>query len=199
MAAGKTLALNQPAASVGGVQKVDILGRKIDFLSIFAGFAEPRRRFMALSAISRRFIHRYGIGCPADWTMDPGSHALAKAFRDGVGRSGKWDYWIPPCQRLAERWEAWDVEFRAFESSYPRLPLLDAIFEFRFASDDSGWPYSMRDPLREWIDSTYAEFPWPDALFTLGSDFPTKIREMRFWAGGWWRHVEGRGDVFYQC
>jgi hypothetical protein len=35
------------------------------------------------------------------------------------------------------------------------------------------------------------DFPWPDALQSLGADFPEPVRNLKCWAGGWWRYVDG--------
>lgn len=181
-------------------RQIGIERRKIDFLSIFTReFTEARWRFRALCNVSARFIRRYGAGRPSSWDMDPRSIALPTAFLTGLGRDGLCKFWIPPCDKLVARWDAWDNEYRAFESTHPRLPLLDAILDFRIASDEQAWPFSGRDPLLDWIDRMEIDFPWPDALQSLGADFPGRVRDLRCWAGGWWRYVEGRGEVFYPC
>jgi hypothetical protein len=181
-------------------RQIEVERRKIDFMSIFTpDFVDARWRFMALCNVSARFIRRYGDGRPSSWFMDPRSIAIPIAFQTGLGRTGDWEFWIPPCDKLAQKWDAWDMEYRAIESTHPRLPLLDAIIDFRTASDQGAWPFSTRDPLLDWTNGTGVEFPWPDALLTLGSDFPNKIRMLRFSAGGWWRYVDGKGEVFYRC
>jgi hypothetical protein len=178
--------------------QINIERHKIDFMSIFTRqFMDTRERFVSLCNLSARFIRRYGSGDPADWTMDPRSIALPIAFQIGFGRDGRGGDRIPRCDRLVEKWDEWDIEYRAFEGQHPRLPLLDAILDFRVASDQSAWPFSARDPLLVWVNGKDLEFPWPDALLKLGSDFPERIRNLWAWAGGWWRYVEGRGEVFY--
>jgi hypothetical protein len=178
--------------------QIEVEWHKIDFLSIFTrDFRDIRERFVSLCDVSARFIRRYGTGHPASWDMDPRSIALPTAFQIGFGRDGLDGFRIPPCDRLVEKWDEWDIEYRAFEGAHPRLPLLDAIIDFRAASDQSAWPFSGRDPLLDWINGGNLDFPWPDALLKLGADFPERIRNLWAWAGGWWRYVEGRGEVFY--
>jgi hypothetical protein len=182
------------------VHKSRLSGGRSIFLSIFTReFADPRERFVSLCDVSARFIRKYGSGSPANWTMDPRSIALPTAFQIGFGRDGVDGFRIPPCDRLVEKWDEWDIEYRAIESIWPRLPLLNAILDFRIASDQSGWPFSKRDPLLTWVNATGLEFPWPEALVRLGADFPARIRNLQACAGGWWRYIEGRGEVFYPC